>query len=127
MNTTEIATTIKQIMANYDNDFIIKKELFNVTADILYSSTFIKNIDKNIVIYIDFILNKFANTNYLIIACSAAKKLSSGRHEIFFGDRQEYKIDNNNIDFNKILECIKTAHDNVIQKYKCYVNWKGVE
>lgn len=121
MNTTTIANNIKQIMTNYDNDFIIKKELFDVTTDIPYSSTFIKNIDKNIVIYTDFILNKFANTNYLIIACSAAKKLSSGRHEIFFGDRQEYRIDNNSIDNNKVLECIKTAHDNVIQKYKYYV------
>ena len=121
MNTTTIANNIKQIMTNYDNDFIIKKELFDVTADIPYSSTFIKNIDKNIVIYTDFILNKFANTNYLIIACSAAKKLSSGRHEIFFGDRQEYRIDNNSIDNNKVLECIKTALSHVIQKYKYYV------
>lgn len=121
MNTTEMANNIKQIMSNYDNDFIIKKELFDVTTDIPYSATFIKNINKNIVIYTDFILNKFADTNYLIIACSVAKKLSSGRHEIFFGDRQEYKIDNNSIDFNKVLECIKTAHDNVIQKYKYYV------
>lgn len=121
MNTTTIANNIKQIMTNYDNDFIIKKELFDITTDIPYSSTFIKNIDKNIVIYTDFILNKFANTNYLIIACSAAKKLSSGRHEIFFGDRQEYRIDNNSIDNNKVLECIKTAHSHVIQKYKYYV------
>lgn len=121
MNTTTIANNIKQIMTNYDNDFIIKKELFDVTTDIPYSSTFIKNIDKNIVIYTDFILNKFVNTNYLIIACSAAKKLSIGRHEIFFGDRQEYRIDNNSIDNNKVLECIKTAHSHVIQKYKYYV------
>lgn len=119
MNTLEIATIIKQIMANYDNGFIIKKELFNVTADIPYSSTFIKNIDKNIVIYIDFILNKFANTNYLIIACSAAKKLSSGRHEIFFGDRQEYRIDSG-IDNNKILECINTSYNHVMSRYKYY-------
>lgn len=121
MNTTTIANNIKQIMTNYDNDFIIKKELFDVTADIPYSATFIKNINKNIVIYTDFILNKFANTNYLIIACSAAKKLSSGRHEIFFGDRQEYRIGNNSIDNNKVLECIKTALSHVIQKYKYYV------
>ena len=39
----------------------------------------------------------------------------------FYKNKQEYRIDNNSIDNNKVLECIKTAHDNVIQKYKYYV------
>lgn len=115
---TNIATNIKQIVSEIDNELILKSETFNYSSDILYSLKYIKDIEDYIAIGIDISIDIF---EHIIISCYAADIMYSDWHIPFYKNKQEYKIDNNSIDFNKVLECIKTAHDNVIQKYKYYV------
>ena len=122
MNTTEIANNIKQIMSNYDNDFNIEAEQFNITANTLYSSTYIKNIGEYIVIGIDIMFDTYKDNDYIIIACYASEKQYNDEYLDFFADRREYRIINNNIDTKKVLDCINAAYNHVINNYKKYYN-----
>ena len=119
------ANTLQTIIADFNtntgNDFRLYSESFDsVYSEVLYSSMYVKDIDDKFSICITIALNKYSSIEYITISCYAAERVITRGYLPFYGDMQDYKVINNNIETNKIYDIITNIYNYVISGYKEY-------
>ena len=126
------ANTLQTIIADFNtntgNDFRLYSESFDsIYSEVLYSSMYVKDIDDKFSICITIALNKYSSIEYITISCYAAERVITRGYLPFYGDMQDYKVINNNIETNKIYDIISNIYNYVISGYKEYYEREAVK
>ena len=113
----EITTNIKRIISHIHPDFIITSELTDINSDTMYSAVYTNRYSNNEADNISITLYKHNNTTILEVSCQMFDILDKP-----VSYYSEYKIMElgDNIDIDRVENCIKSAYATVINQYNQY-------
>lgn len=112
----EITTNIKQIILHIHPDFMLTLELSDINSDTMYSAVFTNIYSNNEADNISIIISKYSDTFILEVLCQKFDILDK---PVAYS---EYKIMElgDNIDIDRVENCIKSAYTTVINQYNQY-------
>ena len=116
-NMPRIVANIKQIILHIHPDFMLTLELSDINSDTMYSAVFTNIYSNNEADNISIIISKYSDTFILEVLCQKFDILD--KPVAYYS---EYKIMElgDNIDIDRVENCIKLAYTTVINQYNQY-------
>ena len=113
----EITTNIKRIISHIHPDFMLTLELPDINSDIMYYAVYTNRYSNNEADNISITLYKHNNATILEVSCQKVDILDKP-----VSYYSEYKIMElgDNIDIDRVENCIKSAYATVINQYNQY-------
>ena len=116
-NMPRIVANIKQIILHIHPDFMLTLELSDINSDTMYSAVFTNIYSNNEADNISITLYKHNNTTILEVSCQKVDILD--KPVSYYSECKIMEL-GDNIDIDRIENCIKSAYATVINQYNQY-------
>ena len=114
----ELTTNIKRIISHIHPDFMLTLELPDINSDTMYSAVFTNIYSNNEADNISIIISKYSDT-FIILEVFCQKHDILDKPVSYYSECKIIEL-GNNIDIDRVENCIKSAYTTVINQYNQY-------